>query len=140
MCSKFRISVKPSAGCMLRFLEQCCIKKIRNAEHRIPMLAESPNFPMSPEPEILLRKEKSAFRRSDCLEPLRCELIRALLDEIAVRGCAPPSNPAPELVQLGKAKPVRTLDDHDSGVWHIDTDLDNARCHKHIERVRTGDL
>ena len=43
---------------------------------------------------------------------------------------AAPPHPAPKLVELGKAEAFGLFDDHQSGIRHIDTDLDHCRCHE----------
>ena len=43
------------------------------------------------------------------------------------------ANPAAQLMQLGQAKFIRSVDQNGVGVGHINTRLDNRRAHQHVK-------
>ena len=43
-----------------------------------------------------------------------------------------PAHPAPQLVQLRQPEAPRAQDDHDGGVGHVHTHLDDRRAHQHV--------
>jgi len=36
-------------------------------------------------------------------------------------------------MQLGQPKPLRTLNEHDRGIGHVDPNFDNGSRHEHVE-------
>ena len=43
------------------------------------------------------------------------------------------SDTSAKLVKLREAEPVCVFDDHDGRIGHVDTDLDDGRCHEHAD-------
>src|SRR5207302_3975889 len=54
-------------------------------------------------------------------------------EEQAVRRALPASDAAAKLVELGEAKAVGVVDDHDGRGRYVDTDLDHRGRDQHVE-------
>ncbi len=73
----------------------------------------------------------SEFRQlGDDLQPLPSALIQGLLsrdEEVGMRAEPVPTDPAPELIELGQAKAIRPIDDDGIGRRDVEARLDDGR-------------
>ena len=38
-------------------------------------------------------------------------------------------------MQLGQPKAIRVIDQHDRGIWIVDTDFNYGRCHQYLQLI-----
>ena len=99
------------------------------------MLARSEEVTGAPEPQVLLRDLETVSGLGHDLQPLPRLLVSVVGDQDAVGLMLPPPHPAPQLVELGEAEPLRVLDHHHRGVGHIHPHLDDGGGHQNVRLV-----
>ena len=89
----------------------------------------------APEPQVLLRDLEAVGGIGHDLQPRPGLLVLVVGDQDAVGLVPAPAHPAPQLVELAQAEPLRVLDHHDGGVGHVHPHLDDGGGHENVRLV-----
>ena len=101
------------------FQKRQVLHNIRRLQVRHAMLVVTEKFAGAPKEEILFGKEEAVLDFTHQFHAEPCDFILVVGIEDAVGLGAAPSYPSPKLMELGKAEPVRPIDEHDGGIGHI---------------------
>ena len=91
------------------------------------MLPKAEKVPRAPQLQVLFRNSEAVAGFRHDLQALPVLLPPVIRNQDTVALPASPADTPPKLMQLGKPKPFRILDQHDVGVRHIHTDLHHRR-------------
>ena len=124
--------MRPGAGAA----SSRCSRRWRDATRkaRQAALGETEDVALAAQLEVLLGEVEAVGQLDDGGEPLPADRpLGDVRDEHAERLGGAASDPAAELVQLGKAEPIGALDDHDRRFGDVDADLDDGRSDQDVE-------
>ena len=95
-------------------------------------MAGAQDLAWPPEPQIHFGNFKAITGAHQHLKPLFGLHVVAVVNQQAVGGRRPPTDPAPQLVELGQAKTLGMVDHHHTRLGHIHTHLHHRGAHKHL--------
>ena len=114
------------------------IIQIRHPESGQARLPGTEEVTGAPKLQILLGNLEAVGGFAESFQPLDGLLIPVVGGQDTVAFRLAPAHPAPKLMKLGKTEPVRVLNDHQCGVGHVHTYLNNRGGHHHI-RLSPGE-
>ena len=134
---RVRVAVEDEAGVVMSDRDQLGMGgEICEPQGRQAALPCAQHLAGAAQLEILLGNAKPVIGFAQGGEPLPRHLAqRRLVQQQASRGLVAAPDAAAQLVQLGKAKALGVLDDHDRRRRHIDPDLDHRRRHQQVDRL-----
>ena len=100
------------------------------------MLFGSQQITRSANAEIEFGNFKSVGRTAKGFESLEDVGLIRLSEQTDVTWMHASADSSPQLMQLGQAEPLGSLDAHERGVRHVDSDFDDQRRHQTAEALR----
>ena len=100
------------------------------------MLAGAEKVARAAELQVLFRDGEAVARGGHDLETLLVFLTLVVGDKDAVGLVPAAANAAAQLVELGEAEALGVFNQHERGVRHVDTDLDDGGGDEHVDLMR----
>src|SRR5437868_12288764 len=122
LAREFRIPVNDHARVVARRRKQIRMYcKIGESKQRNAALQRTEQLACTPEAQILLRNDEPVVGFANGREARFRQFAQGrLIEENTRRVSGAAADPSPQLMQLGKAKPLRMLDHHDRRLGHVD--------------------
>ena len=99
------------------------------------MLAQTEELASPPQFQIFFGQQEAVTAVAHDLEPFQGYRVGGGSQQYAVGLGTASAYPAPELVHLGQPEPVRSLDDHQGSIGHIDPHFHHSRSDQHFRFI-----